>query len=57
MNFIRCECYDCTYNCNGECGKEVVTISYKDSNEFFHGQRITYPVCEDYKEIVEDGTD
>jgi hypothetical protein len=36
------------------CGKEFISISWTTTNEFRRGERVSYPVCADYKEIDED---
>lgn len=56
MDFQTCRAEFCAYNRNGVCGKETLaSIGYKSSGEFRNGERIVYPVCEDYQEVEDDG--
>lgn len=54
MEFVYCSCDECMYNRDRMCGKESISISWTTSNEFRCGERICYPVCADYKEVVDD---
>ncbi len=54
MDFVYCSCDQCAYNRDRMCGKEFISISWTTTNEFRRGERVSYPVCADYKEIDED---
>lgn len=51
MSGIHCYINGCIYNANRVCTKELVSIGLKTSSEFCCGERVRYPVCEDYKEV------
>lgn len=54
MDFVFCSCEECAYNRDGMCGKESISVSWTATSEFRRGERVSYPVCADYKEIDED---
>lgn len=54
MDYVYCNCDECAYNRDRTCGKESISISWTISGEFRCGERVSYPVCEDYQEAGED---
>lgn len=55
MNSIYCYLNTCIHNRSHKCNKRNVSIGWKTSSEFCCGERVNYPVCEDYKELENDG--
>ena len=50
MMIVFCENTTCKHN-NGEtCMLSVIKIETVPTNEFYQGNRIVYPVCQNYKE-------
>ena len=49
----RVSCYNdfCVHNHGRKCDVEALTIGWKTSSEFRCGERVGYPVCEDYEEM------
>lgn len=56
-NQIRCYNSNCRNNIERKCNKDLITVGWKTSGEFCCGERVGYPVCEDYKGIWHDGDD
>ena len=52
-----CSVEDCVYYQDGRCGKESISISRKTFSGFCSGEREWSPACNDYKEMMDDGTD
>ena len=52
-----CEDEFCTYYRDGFCGKESVHHSVHTSSEFRSGERVRCTVCDDRKELEDDGAD
>lgn len=57
INRIHCYNNACVNNRDRECTVANPSIGWKTSGEFCCGERVGYPVCEDYKEIWHDGDD
>lgn len=51
---IICEEYTCLHYSGGICGKSDISVHIKTTGEFKNGDRVTYPVCRDYKEKNDD---
>lgn len=49
--FIHCYINGCRYNADRTCTRHLISIGLKASSEFCCGDRVHYPVCEDYEEI------
>lgn len=50
MMIVFCENTTCRHN-NGEaCMLSVINIETVPTNEFYQGNRIIYPVCQNYEE-------
>ena len=56
MNFLNCLVTRCAYNRDWHCGKESVSVEWKTTRDFEDGERVSFLVCADYKEIEDDGT-
>lgn len=52
--YINCEADSCIYCQDGTCERDVVSIKMKATGEFWRGQRITFPVCQDYEEMEDE---
>lgn len=59
MNNVYCAIDECKYNCGRSCRRKLIYLNWKPSNEFQCGERVYYPVCEDFEEMEdnEDGRD
>ncbi len=55
MTHLECYIDGCIHNVNRECIKSTISIHWKGSNEFSCGERIYYPICENYEETKDDG--
>ena len=54
---VFCEEIFCKWNNGGSCRKESISVTQRQTNEFENGRRLIYPVCADYKEVHNAGTD
>lgn len=51
---IYCNISECKYNYGKTCRKKTIYLGWKVSNEFNCGERMRFPVCEDFKETEEE---
>ena len=51
---VMCDNEYCAYNRDGNCGKEVISLSRKTFSGYRSGEREWAQACDDYKEIGED---
>lgn len=52
---VFCEIEHCKHWRRGGCGKGIISIEQKTTGEFQGGRRISYPICKNYEEILDDG--
>lgn len=48
--YVSCYINQCVHNQGKYCMKKTISIDWKGSSEFRCGERICYPVCEDFEE-------
>ena len=52
---ITCYITECIHNDNLNCTRPSgISIDWKDSRRYEAGERVCYPVCEDYEEREDD---
>lgn len=54
---ICCDADSCVNNSKGQCRERAVSIGIRTTGEFKKGERVSFPICEAYKEIKNDDTD
>lgn len=54
VNYIHCYINNCVHNHDRKCEKNMISISWKTSNEFRCGERVCFASCDDYEELEKD---
>lgn len=56
---VHCSIDECKYNFGKRCKRKTIYLGWKFSNELKCGERVCFPVCEDFEKMEdnEDGRD